>query len=494
MAPVARLPKSWSARDPKSEADLWNLFDQKSKQGNPTSLAHLSTIHFQTHHRPLRIALDQDSWNYGLTRQQERQIQKSQRKAFKKQIQKSQSQIWFTQKYTPVPKRPHLFHREINVLTRLMGYIALGVEFYVILPSPLDREDVGDLGDRYKHANGKIHMWFRILGDLGVRFHAAANPVVECVHMMEEGVVDAVWTNNPDVLVYCGDKAAIIRDFEESEEEVRVYRMEQLRREVSWTETVFIHTLVRSGCRIADIQGMISTNNLLHDTLPQIAINICNCSSQKEVDDWFQRDISPYITDSNISRKPNYNTLEDCFNYSVANSNLFTTSKEARLFRERSHARMQEINETRADALDFYNSNLADRVRRLWEYSRDTFSIKAIQFLNLMGGVLLARRLSGGNFNPTLVSSVEEGVAGVDHRVARVTIKIEREPILWNLRLKMPAENLAGSVLNLVVLKTLLWEVENCNAEDTPSKEDTSHHNVKLKRKKRTRARNKKTK
>ncbi|KAF3163034.1 hypothetical protein EYR41_003414 [Orbilia oligospora] len=492
MAPITRLPKSWSARDPKSEADLWNLFEQKSKQGNPTSLAHLSTIHFQTHHRPLRIALDQDSWNYGLTRQQERQIQKSQRKAFKKQTQKSQSQIWFTQKYTPVPKRPRLFHREINVLTRLMGYIALGVEFYVILPSPLDREDVGDLGDRYKHANGKIHMWFRILGDLGVRFHAAANPVVECVHMMEEGVVDAVWTNNPDVLVYCGGKAVVIRDFEESEEEVRVYRIEELRREVSWTETVFIHTLVRSGCRIADIQGTINTNNLLHDTLPQIAINLCNCSSQKEVNDWFQRDISPYITDSNIPRKSNHNILENYLNYSVSNRNLFGTSKEAQLFRERSHGRMQEIKETHADALDFYNSNLADRVRRLWEYSRDTFSIKAIEFLNLMGSVLLARKLSGGNFNPTLVSSVEEGVAGVDHRVARVAIKIEREPILWNLRLKM-AEDLAGLVLNLVVLKTLLWEVGNCNAEGTPSKEDTSHHNVKSKRKKRARARNKKT-
>ncbi|KAK6516965.1 hypothetical protein TWF506_006845 [Arthrobotrys conoides] len=483
-------PKSWSTRDPKPELDLWTLFDQKSNQGTPTPLSQLSTIHFQTHRRPLRIALDQDSWNYGLTRPQERLLQKSQRKAFtQNQILNSNSQTWYTQKYTPLPKKPRLFHREINVLTRLMGYIALGVEFYVILPSPLEREDVGEMGDRYKHANGKIHIWFRILGGLGVRFHAARDPVVECVHMMEEGVVDAVWTNDPDVLVYCGDRGVVIRDCEGSEGEVRVYRMEGLRRDVGWMETVFIHTLVRGGCSIGVIEGLLNTNGSVQDTLTQRAINLCKCSSQEEIDDWFQHEIISHINNFDISNKPRYGILEGYLFCSVSNNNLL--SKEAKLFRDRIHVRMQEIKETEADAIAFYNSNVTDKVRRLWEYSRDTFSIKSIQFLNLMAGVLLARRLGDEIVDSSLNGSIKEGITGIDSWTVKVPVNIEEEPILWNLRTKI-TKDLTGCVLNPVLLKILLKEFEvESNAENTQSvaKEDISHQNINMKRRKTSRRR-----
>ncbi|RVD80527.1 uncharacterized protein DFL_008423 [Arthrobotrys flagrans] len=462
MAPT-QLPRSWSTRNPKTELALWTLFSQKLKsQGNPTPLAHLATIHYQTHGRSLRIALDQDSWNYGLTRTQERSIQRSQRKAFKKHQRKERSQIW-CKKYSPSQKL-RLFHREINVLTRLMGYIALGIEFYVILPSPLQREDVGEMGDRYAHANGKMHIWFRVLGDLGVRFHAAGNTVVECVHMMEEGVVDVVWTNNPDALVYCGGRGVVVRDSEGAKgpsfEDVRVYRMEEVRRGVSWRESVVVHTLVRSGCGIEDMDKFVQ------DMLIEGVLNLCERSSQEEVDEWLQQYIAPFFN-LNSSNEPKYHILENYLIHSVSND-----STESQFFRQRCHSRMREIKDTHADALAFYNSNLTDRVRRLWEYSRDTFSTEAIQFLGLMAGVLLARRFGGGNLSSDSTIPIEEAVSSIDPWTVKVLIKVEEEPVLWNLRIKM-TEDLTGMVLNPVMLKILVSDVGNDST--TPrSKEDTS--------------------
>ncbi|KAK6356869.1 hypothetical protein TWF718_001209 [Orbilia javanica] len=462
MAPNRYPQKSWSTRDPKSELNLWNLFSQND-QGKSTSLAHLATIHYKTHHRPLRIALDQDSWNYGLTRAQERSIQKSQRKNFKKQLQKSQSQTW-CKKYIPSPKL-RLFHREGNVLERLMGYIALGVEFYVIVPSPLDREDVGEFGDRYANSNGKMHMWFRILGDLGVRFHAAANPVVECAYMLEHGVVDAVWTNNPDVLVYCGPTAVVFRDFEEdaggpSVRDVRVYRVEELRKEVSWSETVRIHTLFRSGYSIEDTFRVKGGDTSVLGTPMEGDLNLCKCTNQEEVNDWFQQLISPFSDLNYNPKRPRYHILEDYLTYSVSSNHHHHRSTEAQLFRQRCSSRMREIKQTHDDSLAFYDSNLMDRTRRLWEYSRDTFSVKTGRFVNLMAGVLIARRLGAAGGDLSFVT--EHSDESIDPWTVRILVRIEDEPVLWNLRTKI-TKDITGMVLNPLVLKILV-EADGSNS------------------------------
>ncbi|KAK6534113.1 hypothetical protein TWF281_005451 [Arthrobotrys megalospora] len=451
MAPV---PQSWSTRDHNSELEFWNLFDNED-QGKTTSLAHLATTHYQLHRRPLRIALDQDSWDYGISRQKEREIQKSQRAAFNKRKKKEQERIW-CKKYNPSEKL-RLFHREINVLVRLMGYIALGIEFYVIVPSPLSRDEVGEFGDRYKHANGKMHMWFRILGDLGIRFHAATNPVVECAHMQATGVVDAIWTNNPDIIAYSGPKAVIFRDHVQGEngtnfQDVRVYQMEDLRRKLVGSEIVFMHALFRSGYSASEVVRIEQMDNFVRSIAIDRAQALCECRNQEEVNKWFEGSMASYYGPGNTN-KFKYKLIEDCLVSSAGSDSRYI--REAEVFLQRRDARMQEIKDTREDNFTFYNANMMDRTRRLWEYARDTFSMKGAQFLSLMAGVLVARRLISGSTDP---SSTAGMVADVDPQTVQIPFKIEDEPTLWNLRIKMK-ENISGMVLNPTILKALVVEV-----------------------------------
>ncbi|KAK6509681.1 hypothetical protein TWF481_004412 [Arthrobotrys musiformis] len=449
MAPNPQ-PQSKSNLD-----DLWTLF---SNHSHPTTLSHLATLHHQTHHRPFRIALDQNTWNYTLTRSQELKIQKSQRKSFHRRKRKAQS-LAYCNKYTPLQK-PTLFRREIDVLVRLMKYISLGIEFYVIFPSPLEREAVGVDGDRYSHANGRVHVWYRILGDLGIRFHAAEVPVAECAWMMERGVVDAVWTNDCEGLAFCGDKGMVVGD---CDGEVRVYKMEEVRRRASWEESVLIHILARSGFPVKDV---INTD-IIQDLFKEAASKLCKCSNQEELDEWFnQLQIPP---DLNITLKPpDYEILKAYLHNSVS---ARSKTPEARLFRQKCRSRMKEIKDTHADALAFYNSNLADRTRRLWEYTRDTFSMKGTHFLELMAGVLLARgELSGG---------IEDRTS-VDEWTVQVSVKIAEQPVLWGLRIKM-TEDINGVLVNPVILKILMTGIGNSSnkeiGEDASvalSKENTS--------------------
>ncbi|EPS39982.1 hypothetical protein H072_6206 [Dactylellina haptotyla CBS 200.50] len=434
--------------------NLWKKLDKKGL-GHVKSLAALSSTHFEEHGRPLRIALDQDSWNYGFTKTEERGIQRHQKSEFRKRVlQEASAEYSATTEFND---KLELFRREVNVFERLVAYMSLNIQLYVVFPLPLPESAVGELGDRYRDANGNISIWFKLLGCLGVTFHAALNPAAECAHMQAKGLVDAAWSNDADILAFAGPESIIFKDKMEkgviSNSNIIAYDTKSLAETgLGWEELLLFQTLKRCGYDNIDIDQS-GRGNVFDVTKKDAALSYSQCRSQGDIEEWFDNHLQPYADRDKLKHQ----VLRDYQLLAVIGS---LDDIESCQLRRKTNRRIIKEEQRWEHAESFYVTNMVDKTRVLWEYVRDTFWIKESWFMELMGGVLLSRGLRDGTLDSQVKSpSVDDSVSPL----IQFAVNIEYIPSLWNLRTRLK-EKPKKTLLKPFVLKSLIT-ARNANLE-----------------------------
>ncbi|KAI9710530.1 MAG: hypothetical protein M1820_002666 [Bogoriella megaspora] len=175
--------------------------------GEICHIADFAARHFERTGRPLRVAVDEPGWRYkNLTTQQAYKIRQD-----------------TVQAANPIEKL---------ILYRILKLLRYNIQFLFVFDGPQRPR-----GKRGKHGGGGV-IWKEIkqlkdlLKQLGVAQHMAPGEAeAECAALQAEGIVDAVWSEDCDCLMFgC---TTLIRDYREngkkSETKVRVYRSQILK-------------------------------------------------------------------------------------------------------------------------------------------------------------------------------------------------------------------------------------------------------------------------
>ncbi|KAK4997284.1 hypothetical protein LTR66_003259, partial [Elasticomyces elasticus] len=151
---------------------LWDVLGQ----GERVSIAEYSARHFERCKRPLRIAVDEAGWRFNnLNPEQVQRIREEEPAA------------------NPVEK---------NILWRILRLLRLNIQLIFVFDGnhrPWKRNRRG--GNRIDHE--RVRLLTRLLGHLRVPHHQAPGEAeAECARMQACGVVDAVWSDDGDTLMF----------------------------------------------------------------------------------------------------------------------------------------------------------------------------------------------------------------------------------------------------------------------------------------------------
>ncbi|KAK8179715.1 PIN domain-like protein, partial [Phyllosticta citribraziliensis] len=150
---------------------LWDIVGE----GDVTEIAQLASDHFRRTGRPLRIAVDEAGWRFhNLNEHQVKGILKE------------------TPNANPVERL--LFYR----ITKILG---LNVQLIFIFDGPKRPWKRGGPAGRVDYS--KINVLRKLLDRLRVPHHRApAEAEAECARLQQEGIVDAVWSEDSDTLMF----------------------------------------------------------------------------------------------------------------------------------------------------------------------------------------------------------------------------------------------------------------------------------------------------
>ncbi|KAF2091399.1 PIN domain-like protein, partial [Saccharata proteae CBS 121410] len=143
--------------------------------GEIVSLAELSDEYYRRHGRPLRVAVDEAGWRFSnLTDQQVAIIRK---------------------------KEPAANPIEKAILYRILKLLKLNIHLLFIFDGNRRPWKRGRAAGRIDWK--RIRLLKQLLTHLGVPFHTApAEAEAECASLQQEGVVDAVWSEDSDSLMF----------------------------------------------------------------------------------------------------------------------------------------------------------------------------------------------------------------------------------------------------------------------------------------------------
>ena len=154
---------------------LWEVIGR----GDLVSLAHYATDHYKQHGRPLRVAVDEPGWRFNnLTPQQVAFIRS---------------------------KEPAANPIEKNIMWRILHLMKYNIQLVWVFDGPRrpwKRNKRGG-GGRPQDERERIHLTCQLLDHLKVpRHHAPAEAEAECARMQSLGIVDAVWSDDGDTLMF----------------------------------------------------------------------------------------------------------------------------------------------------------------------------------------------------------------------------------------------------------------------------------------------------
>ncbi|KAF3920245.1 hypothetical protein AA313_de0207641 [Arthrobotrys entomopaga] len=352
----------------------------------------MAETHYKLHGRPLRVALDQYSWDYGVTSKQQKELRRTQRNEFYERKEREQFQV----NYKRPPEKFIPFQREVNVFERLAPLIALNIQFHIILPHP---------NDKHRPQNGDISVWFKLMGFLGITYHTTKNTESECAHMQAKGLVDVAWSNRADILAFAGPNSIIWRDVKGedskiSNDEVHVYDTHALSNAgLGWEEVLLFQSftcfeypdeieLQKKGKRNKKDKPFVITEANLASTYNQ-------CRNQEDLNEWVGANLKPYFKGIKDNR-PEYPKLEEYRRLSVIASLEDSDSQE---FRHKIDTRLDALaKDSWPIASEFYMEHCEHKTKMLLKYSQDEFAMSLEQFAHLISGIFIARRLNNKDY------------------------------------------------------------------------------------------------
>ncbi|THY72605.1 hypothetical protein D6C87_02468 [Aureobasidium pullulans] len=176
---------------------LWDILGE----GEVKSLAQLSTEHYTKHNRPLRVAIDEAGWRF-------HNLNDAQVAAIRQKVPEA----------NPIEKA---------ILWRGLKLMRMNIQPIFIFDGPSRPWKRGGVAGRIDWK--KIDLLRKSLDHLKIPHHRApAEAEAECARLNELGIVDAVWTDDGDALMF-GAKVLIKEHREgktakKSDNLVRIYR------------------------------------------------------------------------------------------------------------------------------------------------------------------------------------------------------------------------------------------------------------------------------
>jgi holliday junction resolvase YEN1 len=220
-------------------------------------LAQLATEFYEKHGRPFRIAVDEAGWRFNnLTEQQAAQIQAIEPAAH------------------PIEKA---------VLHRVLKLLKLNIELVIVFDGQRRPSKRGKRGGTRPDFR-KIDLTVKLLGHLKVPVHRAPGEAeAECARLQQEGIVDAVWSDDGDTLMFgC---TLLLRTLYEkgkgsgpkSQTHVRVYRSAAIAQTCNLDQQGMILIALMSGGDY-DVQGIqgCSPKMALNAARKGLGRSLCN--------------------------------------------------------------------------------------------------------------------------------------------------------------------------------------------------------------------------
>ncbi|KAJ2969761.1 hypothetical protein NUW58_g9903 [Xylaria curta] len=146
------------------------------------SIPEWSAMHFEATGRPLRIAIDQANWWYrNITAQKEVEIR---------------------------TKSPGSHPREKRIMERIFYLLRMNIQLLFVFDGP--DKPPKEWPAEYSYSESNTRLLKELLDQLGVPRHdAPGDSVAECVRLQELSVVDAIWTDNTDALMFGGNPTLV---------------------------------------------------------------------------------------------------------------------------------------------------------------------------------------------------------------------------------------------------------------------------------------------
>ncbi|KAI1174555.1 hypothetical protein F4777DRAFT_579858 [Nemania sp. FL0916] len=146
------------------------------------SIPEWSTEHFETTGRPLRIAVDQANWWLrNITAARDADIKS---------------------------KYPGTHPREKRIMERIIYLLRMNIQLLFIFDG--SEKPPREWPASHCYAESNVRLLKELLDQLGVPRHdAPGDSVAECVRLQELGVVDAMWTDNTDALMFGGSPTLV---------------------------------------------------------------------------------------------------------------------------------------------------------------------------------------------------------------------------------------------------------------------------------------------
>ncbi|WPG99953.1 PIN domain-like protein, protein [Acrodontium crateriforme] len=223
-------------RDPMGITGLWDVLGE----GEVVELAKLSTDHFQKHRRPLRIAVDEAGWRFhNLTAQQVFAIRQREPAA------------------NPIEKA---------ILYRIVKLLRLNIQPLFIFDGPKRPWKRGQRGGG-RIDYDKTRLLIQLLDALKLPHHRApAEAEAECARLQSQGIVDAVWSDDGDTLMF--GATMLIREVrsgsgetrksgKKSDSLVRVYQANVIQQQIQIDKAGLLLFVLLAGGDY-DMQGLMN--------------------------------------------------------------------------------------------------------------------------------------------------------------------------------------------------------------------------------------------
>ncbi|KAI0425342.1 hypothetical protein F5Y09DRAFT_321998 [Xylaria sp. FL1042] len=147
------------------------------------SIPEWSTQHFEATGRPLRIAIDQANWWYrNITADKEAEIK---------------------------TKSPGSHPREKRIMERIFYLLRMNIQLLFVFDGP-DKPPKQSTPAEHSYSESNIRLLKELLDQLGVPRHdAPGEAAAECVRLQDLDIVDAIWTDNTDALMFGGSPTLV---------------------------------------------------------------------------------------------------------------------------------------------------------------------------------------------------------------------------------------------------------------------------------------------
>ncbi|KAI2642347.1 PIN domain-like protein [Xylaria nigripes] len=146
------------------------------------SVPEWSTKHFEGTGRPLRIAVDQANWWYrNITAEKDAEMKK---------------------------KSPGCHPREKRIMERIIYLLRMNIQLLFVFDGP--KKHTRRWPSEYRYSESNIRFLKELLDQLGVPRHdAPGEAAAECVRLQELDIVNAIWTDDTDALMFGGSPTLV---------------------------------------------------------------------------------------------------------------------------------------------------------------------------------------------------------------------------------------------------------------------------------------------